>query len=257
MKRIILLSFLALCANYATRAQDFSQATFQQFADMRIGTGQPVYWYCVGEIYSYPEGKLMARVEGLDTARRWRDGETPTRATQLSRKTFVYRDATTNEVLRQVNGQKVEHIEYPYQFITYELKDGVIVSSVEQGKGAGVQKIAGGSPMKLRQMGNLTIVSAPLFLNFTTPRGKYEAYENYDFLLQPKGSKAAQYQLTWNRFGDLPPFFGPGKSIFQLVSYRVDKYKDLPPTMRGYLEKEGRLWMKPPVDLDEIRQLQK
>ncbi len=257
MKRFFLLLFLALCAGVNARAQGFTPATFQQFADMRIGTGQPVYWYCIGEIYSYPEGKLLARVEGIDTARRWRADETPTRAVQLSRKTFVYRDAATSEVLREVNGQKVAHIEYPYQFITYELKDGQIASSVEQGGGARLQKIAGGSPMRLRQLGNLTIVSAPLFLSFPTPRGKYEAYENYDFLLQPKGAKAAQYQLTWNRFGDLPPFFGPGKSVFQLVSYRVDKYKDLPATMRDYLEKEGRLWMKPPVDMDEIRQLQK
>ena len=63
--------------------------------------------------------------------------------------------------------------------------------------------------------------------------------------------------MSWNRRGSLPPFFGGGDSVFQLASYRVDRYLDLPKTIRDVLESDGRLWMNPPKDLAEIAELQK
>jgi hypothetical protein len=108
--------------------------------------------------------------------------------------------------------------------------------------------------MIAREFGGLIMFSAPLFLNFPN----YKAYENYDFLVQPKNVRGVpRYQLTWNRRGDLPSFFGGGDSVFQLVSYRVDRYSDLPQTIRDVLEKEARMWMNPPKDLAEIVELQK
>jgi len=41
------------------------------------------------------------------------------------------------------------------------------------------------------------------------------------------------------------------------VSWRVDQYSDLPPSIRAYLESEASLWLQPPRDIAEIRQLQK
>ena len=111
-----------------------------------------------------------------------------------------------------------------------------------------------GGKIIARELNGLVIFSAPLFLNFPG----YQAFENYDFLIQPKDAKGApRYQLTWNRRGDLPKFFGGGDSVFQLASYRIDKYEDLPKTMREALESDGRLWMSPPEDLAEIAELQK
>jgi hypothetical protein len=146
---------------------------------------------------------------------------------------------------------KVEPIAYPYQQITYELKDGTMFANVVQGKVPRIQKIDSSGGNIARKFGNVMVFSAPLFLNFPN----YKAYENYDFFIQPKGKH--KYQLSWNRRGDLPAFFGGGDSVFQLASYRVDKYADLPKTMRDILESDGKLWMNPPKDLKEIAELQK
>jgi hypothetical protein len=254
MSKIILTAIFIFLMSQAIFSQGFDANLFKQFTEMRIGTGEPIYWYCVGEIYEYPSGKLVAKVEGVDTARYIKSESNANRALQLSRKIFFYRDPKTNEILREINGQKVEPIAYPYQQITYELKGEKLVSSVVQGKAPRVQKIEGGGDMIARQFNGLTMFSAPLFLNFPN----YKAFENYDFLIQPKGVKGVpRYQLTWNRRGNLPPFFGGGDSVFQLVSYRVDKYTDLPKTIRGVLESDGKLWMNPPKDLAEIAELQK
>jgi hypothetical protein len=254
MSKIILTAIFIFLMSQAIFSQGFDANLFKQFTEMRIGTGEPIYWYCVGEIYEYPSGKLVAKVEGVDTARYIKSESNANRALQLSRKIFFYRDPKTNEILREINGQKVEPIAYPYQQITYELKGEKLVSSVVQGKAPRVQKIEGGGDMIARQFNGLTMFSAPLFLNFPN----YKAFENYDFLIQPICAKGVpRYQLTWNRRGNLPPFFGGGDSVFQLVSYRVDKYTDLPKTIRGVLESDGKLWMNPPKDLAEIAELQK
>jgi hypothetical protein len=250
---LLALSFTAFPAIGALR---FDQSSFEQFVTMRVGTGAPVYWYCVGELYSYPTGKLLAKIEGVDTARLYKAESRAGSVTQISRKIFLYRDPATNAIMRSFNGQPVTHIEYPYQLIRYELRDGEMVSFVEQGSGSRLQKIGPVHGMSVRRMNKSLIFSAPLFLNLETPRGKYEAFENYDFLVQTAGATPQQYQLTWNRFGDLPPFMGGGKSIMQLVSHRVDSYSLLPASFREYLEKEAPLWKQPPKDLQEIRQLQ-
>ena len=126
---------------------------------------------------------------------------------------------------------------------------------VEQGSGARLRKLGPAEEMVARRVGDVVFFSAPLFLNFETPRGKYEAFEHYDFFIQPDGSMPNQ--LSWIRYGDLPPFLGPGKTIIHLVSWRVGSFDELPDTMKEWVESDAQLWRAPPKDMDEIRELQK
>ena len=36
---------------------------------MRVGKGEPIYWYAIGTVYTYPDGKPVLRMEGIDAAR--------------------------------------------------------------------------------------------------------------------------------------------------------------------------------------------
>lgn len=256
MKSFCAIFLCILTFSFVLNAQtkNFTPKLFNQFTEMRVGTGEPVYWYCIGEVYEYPSGKLIAKVEGVDTARLIEEESNDFKKLQLSRKVFFYLDPETGEVMREHKGKKVEPIAYPYQQITYEFKDGKMLSGVVQGKAPRIQRIASTGNNLVRDFGGLKIFSAPLFLNFPG----YQAYENYDFFVQEKTKRGVpKYQLSWNRRGSLPPFFGGGDSVFQLVSYRIDKYENLPESIRKILESEARLWMKPPKDLKEIAELQK
>jgi hypothetical protein len=248
---------LAAAVPLVAAGPGFDKAAFQQFVTLRAGTGTPVYWYALGEVYSYPEGRRLLIIEGSDTARMLTSPE-PDTAIQLSRKVFVYRDPATGEILKEWEGRPVTRIAYPYQFITYKLVGEKLTTFVEQGAGASLQKIGPGENFLLRRLGPSLVFSAPLFLNMETPRGKYEAYENYDFVYHPgeKDPRAA-HQLIWNRFGDLPAFIGKGKAIIQMVGWRVDRFEDLPASIRDYIKTDAPLWMAPPKDLNEIRELQK
>jgi hypothetical protein len=236
-------------------AQGFDRDAFRAFVDMRTGTGEPLFWYCEGTVYEYPSGQPLMRMEGIDTARLWRDPAEPGVAKQLSRKTFFYRDLDTGRVLTEFRGKPLAPIEYPYQFITYALRGDRVQTFVEQGRAPRLQRIGPGDDMQVRRVRGDYVFTAPLFLDFPVPGAeRYQAFENYDFIVSGKpGADPATHRLSWLRYGDLP---GAGRTVMHLVSWRVERYADLPAPMREYLESRARLWMQPPADIAEIRALQ-
>jgi len=259
MRIFILTLFIAsgLCAPRVDASdRGFTSEIFKQWVDMRVGEGQPVYWYAVGIAYTFPEGQPVMRIEGIDAARLETTLSSDSDAHQISRKIFVYRDITTDAILREWQGKPLPPIAYPYQYITYSLRGKGVETMVEQGAGARLQRIGPGTDITARQIGNTVAFSAPLFLDLPLPSGaRMQAFEHYDFFNQGAAQDIKHpYQISWLRFGDLPA--GLGKGVLHMVSWRVDQYADLPPSIRSYLESEARLWLEPPRDLAEIRRLQ-
>jgi hypothetical protein len=255
MKTLLLLLLTASAA--AAQTIPFSPDVFDKWVEMRVGDGKkPAIWYCYGEVYSYPDGKLMTRMEGIDQALMLRISRDS--VVQMNRKIFVYTDPASGSVLSEMNGKPVSHIEYPYQKITYALRGEQLATYVEQGTAPRLTRMGPGFKTTARRLtANTYVFSSPVFLNFETPRGKYEAYENYDFFVDLSHKKTRdRYQLTWNRYGDLPPFAGSGKGVIQLVCYRVDTFDELPDTLKKHIREKAPLWQNPPQSLAEIAQLQ-
>lgn len=230
---------------------------FRRWVDARAGTGAPVHWVSEGGVYEYPSGKKLFGMIGFDSSTViWPD--TPDGdVIHLTRKTYAYTDPVTGEVLTEFNGQPVVPIAYPYQMITYRMVDGKIYGDVEQGVAPRIQKIKSETGMIARMMGDTLAITASVFLDFALPGGgQYEAWENYDFFLHPEGSVEEPYQMSWQRYGALPPFAGEGKAIYHLLSWRVESSEDLPPTLLAWARAEKPQWLNPPADLAEVRALQ-
>lgn len=243
--------------NTADPATTITPERFERWVEGRVGTGAPVYWYSVGTMRSYPDGKIIALMEGYDTARAHRPEPGQPIAHQYNRKIYIFRDPVTGAVLREVGGKTVEPVAYPYQFITYALKDGGIETFVEQGTGEGVRRIGPGTQMSLRMLGDTAVFSAPVYLDFRVgPDARYQAFENYDFFFQPPGSVAEPHQLSWVRYGPAPAWAGGVPSIMHLVTWRVEDYAQVPASLRSYIETDAPLWKAPPADLADIRRLQ-
>ena len=52
-------------------------------------------------------------------------------------------------------------------------------------------------------------VTASVFLDIPLPAGnRLEAWENYDFFIHTEGRVEEPHQLSWQRYGDLPPWAG-------------------------------------------------
>lgn len=228
-----------------------------------VGTGDPVYWYSVGTLRAFPGGELLYRMEGYDIANAKRVSET--KAEQYSRKIYIYRDAETNEVVRAVDGQSVDPIAYPYQFITYELKEGedgeaYLETFVEQGEHPRVQKIGPGRDITVRQVGELNLYTAPLFLDFPIPGTdtRYQTFENYDFVV-PDEAADGPAMITFMRYGPLPRFAqkdGITMGAMHLQTWRIEDYEDVPQSLRDYVEADAPLYTAPPADFNAIKLLQ-
>lgn len=254
--RAAALALIGLSIPAFVTASEFDRALFDTWIEARVGNGDPVYWYSIGSVRAYPSGELLFNMEGYDTARMYRPEAGKPVAHQYNRKTYIFRDAESNEVLTEYNGNPVEPIAYPYQFITYELKDGRLETWVEQGSGERMSRMGPGYDISARRLGDAVVFSAPVFLDFPIPGtdSRYQAFENYDFFIQQNASVPGQ--LSWLRYGDCPRWSGSQPCIMHLVTWRVDGFDQVPETLRSWIETNAPLWKAPPVDLDEVRDLQ-
>lgn len=253
--RKVLTLLLLLAAATGAGADPFDPELFEQWVLMRVGGGEPVYWYSSGTIRAYPGGELIATIEGYDTARLDRAASTADKAVQLSRKTYLYRDPETGEVMRNTDGSPVAPIAYPYQLITYELKDGVLETWVEQGSGASVRRIGPGGDMRAQRLEAGTLFTAPLFLDFETPRGRYQTFENYDFFA-PGGNPRDGF-ILFIRYGDAPAWAeGTDKIVMHMTTERFERFDDVPASFRDWVRENAPMWLEPPADMDEIERLQ-
>jgi hypothetical protein len=248
-------SVAPLAASMDTRSM--APEVLRRWVDARAGTGAPVHWVSEGGVYEYPSGKKLLGMIGFDSSTviwpETPDGE----IIHLTRKTYAYTDPETGEILTEYNGQPVEPIAYPYQMITYRMVDGKIYGDVEQGVAPRIQKIKSETGMTTRMMGDTMAVTAAVFLDFPLPNGtQYEAWENYDFFLHKEGTVAEPYQMSWQRYGALPPFAGDGKAIYHLLSWRIESEDEFPPALLAWAKAEKPQWLNPPADLAEVRALQ-
>ncbi|XUU61698.1 DUF1838 family protein [Erythrobacter sp. HA6-11] len=247
-----------LVAQENVSSREAAPETLRLWVDARGGTGEPVHWVSEGGIYEYPSGKKLAGMIGFDSSRVIWPAESDGKVMHLTRKTYAYTDPESGEVLNEFNGQPVEPIAYPYQLITYRYENGRIYGDVEQGTGDNVRQIKSEDGMMVRELGADTLaVTAPVFLDFPLPGGaRYEAWENYDFFLH-RGDVAEPHQMSWQRYGERPPFLGEGKAIYHLLSWRVESHDEFPETLLAWAKAEKPAWLAPPKDLNEIRELQK
>ncbi len=228
------------------------------WATARAGTGEPIHWVADGAVYAYPSGEKLMGLIGLESSTIIWPENPGDEIIHLTRKTFAYTDKDTGEVLTEYNGNKVEPIAYPYQLIRYRLENGRIFGDVEQGVGENIRTIKATNGIPYRQLGDSYIYNASVWLDFDLPSGdRYEAWENYDFFIQPEGSVSEPHQMSWQRYGKLPKWAGGQIAITHLHSWRVENHSEIPAQILDWAREEKPMWLKPPASLEEVRKLQK
>lgn len=250
------LAATALHAAVPLAEGGFTREIFDFWVKLRAGEGKPIWWVSEGTVRAFPSGELIAFLEGFDTAvAHWPEPGRPL-AHQYNRKIFLYRHPETGEYLESWRGAAVEPIAYPYQFITYALSGDRVETMVEQGVQPRVQRIGPADNMAVRSVPGGLVFTAPVFLDVALPGGRrMEAFENYDFMASPDRS-LNDAPLSWLRTGAAPLWAGGGPCVMHLVSWRVERWEDVPESMRRRVEARHPLWRRPPADLAEVRRLQ-
>ncbi len=230
----------------------FDASLFRAFVTMRSGTGEPVYWPCSGEVYSFPEGRLLFLMQGLDAGRRATTADGEATAQGLHRSIMVYFDAATGEPLRSYGGKTADPIGFATPFIhyTYALDGDRLSIVTRMGDETRMQTVGPITGTRVRRLGGTTLFSLPLFVNRETPRGPYQVHESNDFSILP--GTTPEYHLAWVRYGSLPAFAGTGLSVMHQVCRRVDRFEDVPAPLRAFIEANAPRWKAPPASLNEF-----
>merc|ERR1719253_112784 len=171
---------------------------------------------------------------------------------QLSRKIFWFRDPSTGEIMEEFNGKPVRPIIYDSQMIDYHRDmDGSITYSVEASsrdledmpKSKITSQMAGSNQM---------MINVPVFIDIpiTTPQGKgrYQAWEFYDYSFDPSFPEDRLPTIAWSRQGMVPPFIMDSTAVMKFSGYRVDSFDELPERMRLEVERAYPHFKAPPKD---------
>jgi hypothetical protein len=234
-------------------AGGFDRELFDVFVDSNMGSdGRPVYYYSTGTVKTFPGGRLLATIEGVDMARLLRRDADGT-VHKASRKFYIMRDPDTGAVIEQIDGKPNDRYFYPYQYMTFRLEGDRLAGTSTQGTGAALRKVDIGSAMEARRVGDVVAFSAPNARESADGTGSFEMYE---FWVTPRRAKlqpSATLTLTLVNWHPI----GQGKPVYtHRTSWRVDRYADLPASIREYIEAQAPLYREPPRDFAEIERLQ-
>eukprot|EP00547_Thalassionema_nitzschioides_P007364 CAMPEP_0194210058 /NCGR_PEP_ID=MMETSP0156-20130528/7974_1 /TAXON_ID=33649 /ORGANISM="Thalassionema nitzschioides, Strain L26-B" /LENGTH=333 /DNA_ID=CAMNT_0038937343 /DNA_START=109 /DNA_END=1110 /DNA_ORIENTATION=+ len=255
-----------------------------------LGTSPIVFWAGYGELRESYSGKVIAKFEGFDVAKGVRlDNDT---VRQLSRKIFWWRDAKTGKLLTNYKGSQVDPIRYDYQTFDYSrYPSNNETNIISNGCGvAAYPTVVNGirdvfaDPITFQMIGESCLFQASVFIDVELPdeagSGRYQAWEYYDYNLDPSYRDNRPPTAVWCRNGFVPPFAEETRvvldngvqrkqqpGVMRFVGRRYDKYDQLPQSMRELVEqsksKEGiiepapgwDLFRAPPVDMEEIESL--
>lgn len=241
-------------------ANGFDAQLFQIWINTRAGGvgGAPVYWYSTGEITEFPTGRVLAHVEGYDTARLVPDPDYPGGYIQLSRKVYIYRDVETGELLREVNGAPLEPILFTYQQIHYRLVGDRLQTISVVGTGERVSTTGPHEVITARWIGDIANFTVPVYRDRPLPNGaRAQSFETYDFFVLPETAQVEFRNLvSFASSVPTPPALGSGLSYLHQAGWRYDSFEALPASIRDFVAAEHPLWREPPRDLAEIRALQ-
>lgn len=99
---------------------------------LRAGpSGATAHWYSSGEVYSYPGGQLLARLEGFEAVRARR--ESARLVHELSRRLLLFVDKEKGTPLVGPGGGRLGEVRTPYQHCTYRLDASVVRTEVSRG----------------------------------------------------------------------------------------------------------------------------
>lgn len=254
VKAMALVACLGAASPSIATAKGFTPEIFETFVWSNMGTdGAPVYYYSTGTVRAFPGGELLATIEGVDMARLLKRDEDGT-VHKASRKMYIMRDPTTGEVIEQIGGRPNNAYFYPYQYMTFKREGETLAGKATQGAGSALRTVDIGAAMVAKKIGDVTVFSAPNYRARPDGTGSYEMYE---FWVQPKEkniSPSTQLTLTlvnWHPIGN-------GKPVYtHRTSWRLERYEDMPQSLRDYIEASAPLYKEPPKDMAEIERLQK
>jgi len=230
----------------------FTKDDFLEFVDMRSGNvGDVVYWYAYGDMTSFPDGKRLAVVEGVDTGRLVSLDVDKLQAQVMGRKYVVFRDPDSGEPLTTPEGKPVILGNFTYQILTFWLENDRLIFKGASGSGQNYRENTGGPHSEKQVLGPATVYTTPFWINYPM-----QIWECYDFMRIKENGKVYDKGL-WSASYPLPPFMGEGRCTWHSYFHRYNSFEALPESFQQFTLEHAPLWKQPPADWAEVERLKK
>ena len=214
------------------------------------GTSPIVIWAGTGELYEAYSGRILAKFDGLDIAKGVRLSDDCVR--QLSRKLCWFRDAHSNELLTEYDGQPVTPIRYDCQVFDFQ-RSGNDNSTITASVLVGPRNVADLTITTRWLDHERLLVQAPVFLDLETPVGRYQAWEFYDYNCDVTFQQPAS--VVWCRYGASAPFF-QNAGVMRFVGQRYERFNELPAGIKDFIEAQYPSFQDPPANMEEVERIE-
>ena len=180
---------------------------------------------------------------------------------QLSHKIFWFRDPVTGEIMTKYEEKEIKPIIYDSQMIDYhKAADGSITYSVEARLRVLNDQLAKLKTTSQMAGSNQMMINIPVFLGIPIPEqrggGRYQAWEFYNYNVDPTFLEDRPLTAVWCMHGSVPPAFNTDcNAVLRFSGYPVDNYDELPERMREELKHAYPHFNAPPKDEEEVLQI--
>jgi hypothetical protein len=226
-----------------TGAGGFDDRSFSEFIDARLGTGDAVYYYGVGDMLSFPKFEPVARLETIEVVKLYPAQDQSRVANQLSRRLLRFLDPLTGDVLTDDQGRPRADFSLDSQHVVYRLNDkGFVQFEGRQNSGPHSWSFTGGEATEFNRLGDMGIATLPV----TVSTGEQQYWETQEYLIHPEGNPEPRFQSTWYWYGTAPEWVDTATCSMHGHQWRYDRSEDLPENIREFLNGDGTAWAEPP-----------
>jgi hypothetical protein len=248
MRGIVLLMLL-LSAPSPGFAQTggFDRAAFDAYVESLGGLDAPRAYGYRGTVYDVPSGRVVARVEGYQIARAFRDAARPDEAVLVRRAFLIYRAAESEAVLAYYPDIREKTIgRPPLSVVRLTLAGDRVTTRAVTGLGGKPTSISLPEQLSAAREGAAFVFRRVL----APPDPQQQPVEITETVRRAEGAPPERIRTTMTKVANNQSFLPPGgRHLLHLVWRPAARFEDLPAGVQKLIEAEAPMMKSLPETL--------
>jgi hypothetical protein len=251
MRRHAVFAFvLFLLGSPAASAQSggFDRAAFEAYVETLGGTMAPRFYGYTGTVYDVPSGKIIATVDGYQLARVFRNTVDPNQAVLVRRAFLLYRAVGSGEVISHYPDVRAKSMpKPPLGLVRLKLEgDRATTRAVVSNSGLPTNITLPEQLSAAREGGDYVFRRV-----LSPPDPQQQPIEVTEMVLRPSGLPSERIRIVMTKVANNQSFLPPGgRHLLHLVWRPVERFEDLPPVIRRFIDDEAPLMKSLPDTLE-------
>lgn len=251
MRRHAVFVFLCLlfAAPFASaQSGGFDRTAFEAYVETLGATDGPRFYAYTGTVYDVPSGKIIATVDGYQAARVFRDAAKPDEAVLIRRAFLLYRAPGSGEVISYYPDVRAKSVSKPPL--------GLVRLALEGDRATSRAVVSNsGQPTNITLPEQLSVTREGTDYVFrrvvSPPDPQQQPIEVMEMVRRASGKPSERIRIVMTKVANNQSFLPPGgRHLLHLVWRPVERFEDLPPVIRTFIDAEAPVMKSLPETLD-------